>query len=65
MVAAAATLIHIEIEALDLAGLIDLVFDHRTGGGHLLSFLPGRSGLCPSQAALSRVNQVDGWRQSG
>ena len=34
----AAALVHIGIEALDLAGPIDLVLDHRSGGGHLLGF---------------------------
>ena len=34
----AAALVHVGIEALDLAGPIDLVLDHRAGGGHLLGF---------------------------
>ena len=33
-----AALVHIGIEALDLAGPIDLVLDQRAGGGHLLGF---------------------------
>ena len=34
----AAALVHIGVEALDLAGPVDLVLDHRAGGGHLLGF---------------------------
>jgi hypothetical protein len=34
----AAALVYIGIEALDLAGPVDLVLDHRTGGSHLLGF---------------------------
>ena len=33
-----AALVHIGIQALDLAGPINLVLDHCPGGGHLLSF---------------------------
>ena len=33
----AAALVPIGIEALDLAGPVDLALDHRAGGGHLLS----------------------------
>ncbi len=34
----AAALVHIGIEALDVAWPVDLVLDHRAGGGHLLGF---------------------------
>jgi len=34
----AAALVHIGIKALDLAGPVDLVLDHRAGGGYLLGF---------------------------
>ena len=34
----AAALVHIGIQALDLAGPVDLVLDHRTRGGHFLGF---------------------------
>ena len=34
----ATALVHIEIEAVDLSGPVDLVLDHRTRGGHFLGF---------------------------
>ena len=34
----ATALVHIGIEALDLTGPVDLVLDHRAGGGHFLGF---------------------------
>ena len=48
----ATALVHIGIEALDLAGPINLLLDHRAGGGHFLGF-----------AGVLRVGAVAGHKQ--
>lgn len=49
-----AALIHIGIEALDLAGPADLQLDHLPGGSHLLSFA-GQRRVGPSQTTNRRA----------
>gem|GEM_PF-5966288 len=58
-----AALVHIEIKALDLAGPVDLVLDHRAGGGYLLGFAGalGAGAIASHKQAsgLYRANGVD------
>jgi len=57
----AAALVHIGIEALDLAGPIDLVLDHRAGGGHLLGF----AGALGVGAVAGHIQTRGGHRADG
>ena len=50
----ATALVHIEIEAVDLSGPVDLVLDHRAGGDHFLGF-----------AGAFGVGAVAGHKQAG
>ena len=59
----AAALVHIGIKALDLAGPVDLVLDHRAGAGYLLGFAGalGAGAIAGHKQAsgLYRANGVD------
>jgi len=57
----AAALVHIGIEALELAGPVDLVLNHRAGGGHFLGF----AGALGVGAVAGHIQARGGHRADG